>query len=212
MDEDEHITNVFWSDHAMQSDYIVFGDFVSFDTTYRTNDEHRLLKVFVGVNHHKSSVVFVFGVAIIKDDEEVRSVSEVCRGVGSSGRTRVPIHMRRIIRESRARRVRFILGNSCIARVHVVVVAADALLSLLVASPEEHGDDTNQYGTSHTTDHTADDALGCGAETAGTAVVLGLQGGGRDEGCEAGGGFCKNITSDPNDTSSVARTWHPCLR
>ena len=58
MDEDEHITNVFWSDHAMQRDYVVFGDFVSFDTTYRTNDEHRPLGVFVGVNHHSSSVVF----------------------------------------------------------------------------------------------------------------------------------------------------------
>lgn len=43
MDKDEHITNIFWSDHAMQNDYAIFGDFVSFDTTYKTKNEHRPL-------------------------------------------------------------------------------------------------------------------------------------------------------------------------
>ena len=58
IDEDEHITNVFWSDHAMQSDYAIFRDFVSFDTTYRTNNENRPLGAFLGVNHHRKSVIF----------------------------------------------------------------------------------------------------------------------------------------------------------
>ncbi|KAB1227311.1 Protein FAR1-RELATED SEQUENCE 5 [Morella rubra] len=32
-DDDEQITNVFWSDHDMRNDYALLGNFVSFDTT-----------------------------------------------------------------------------------------------------------------------------------------------------------------------------------
>ncbi|KAL7240139.1 hypothetical protein ACSBR2_005915 [Camellia fascicularis] len=37
LDVDEMITNIFWADHQMITDYGLFGDAVSFDTTFSTN-------------------------------------------------------------------------------------------------------------------------------------------------------------------------------
>ena len=46
MDIDEQITNVFWCDANMILDYGYFGDVVSLDTTYCTNDANRPLAFF----------------------------------------------------------------------------------------------------------------------------------------------------------------------
>ena len=52
------ITNMFWVDAKMIIDYGHFGDVVSFDTTYKTNNASRPFAVFVGLNHHRETVVF----------------------------------------------------------------------------------------------------------------------------------------------------------
>jgi len=39
-------------------EYAIFGDVVTFDTTYCTNKECRPLGVFVGFNHHREIVIF----------------------------------------------------------------------------------------------------------------------------------------------------------
>ncbi|XP_045791852.1 protein FAR1-RELATED SEQUENCE 5-like [Trifolium pratense] len=46
MDCEEQITNVFWTDARMISDYGYFGDVVSLDTTYCTNGANRPLALF----------------------------------------------------------------------------------------------------------------------------------------------------------------------
>ncbi|KAI8557212.1 hypothetical protein RHMOL_Rhmol05G0319000 [Rhododendron molle] len=66
LDVDEMITNVFWADHQMITDYGIFGDALSFDTTFRTNKEYRPLGVFTGFNHYRMTVVF--GVALLYDE------------------------------------------------------------------------------------------------------------------------------------------------
>ncbi|PSS16368.1 Protein FAR1-RELATED SEQUENCE like [Actinidia chinensis var. chinensis] len=58
VDEDDLITNIFWADAKMMADYAHFGDVVSFDTTYRKNKDGRPFAMFLGVNHHKQTVVF----------------------------------------------------------------------------------------------------------------------------------------------------------
>ncbi|XP_024190066.1 protein FAR1-RELATED SEQUENCE 5-like [Rosa chinensis] len=58
LDSDEQITNIFWADAKMILDYGLFGDVVSFDTTYRTNEANRPFGVFVGFNHHRETVIF----------------------------------------------------------------------------------------------------------------------------------------------------------
>ncbi|GAA0185558.1 hypothetical protein LIER_32846 [Lithospermum erythrorhizon] len=58
VDSDDAIYFIFWADSIMRADYALFGDFVSFDTTYRTNKSYRPLGVFVGFNHHKTTCIF----------------------------------------------------------------------------------------------------------------------------------------------------------
>ncbi|XP_042432870.1 protein FAR1-RELATED SEQUENCE 5-like [Zingiber officinale] len=66
VDEDDLITNIFWSDAKMRADYDNFGDVVCFDTTYRKNNEGRPIALFVGVYHHKQSIIF--GAALLYDE------------------------------------------------------------------------------------------------------------------------------------------------
>jgi zinc finger SWIM domain-containing protein 3 len=58
MDRKEQITNIFWVDAKMLTNYAYFDDVLSFDTTFRTNKESRPFKVFVGFNHFRETVVF----------------------------------------------------------------------------------------------------------------------------------------------------------
>ncbi|XP_062103043.1 protein FAR-RED IMPAIRED RESPONSE 1-like [Humulus lupulus] len=65
-DEDDMITNIFWADGRMMTDYFYFGDVVSFDTTYEKNNECRPFTMFLGVNHHKQTIIF--GAALLYDE------------------------------------------------------------------------------------------------------------------------------------------------
>ncbi len=66
VDEDEMMTNIFWADARSVLDFDYFGDVICFDTTYRTNNYGRPFALFVGVNHHKQTVVF--GAALLYDE------------------------------------------------------------------------------------------------------------------------------------------------
>ena len=66
VDEDGLITNILWADAKMRLDYLLFGDAVSFDTTYRKHKDGRPIALFVGVNHHKQTVIF--GAALLYDE------------------------------------------------------------------------------------------------------------------------------------------------
>ena len=60
------ITNIFWADARMIIDYSHFGDVITFDTTYSKNRDARPLGVFLGLNHHRETVVF--GGALLYDE------------------------------------------------------------------------------------------------------------------------------------------------
>ncbi|KAJ4975178.1 hypothetical protein NE237_000284 [Protea cynaroides] len=66
LDANEQMTNIFWADHRMQINYTLFGDVVTFDTTFSTNKEDRPFGVFSGFNHHRGLVVF--GAALLYDE------------------------------------------------------------------------------------------------------------------------------------------------
>ena len=66
VDKDDLMTNIFWANARMKVDYADFGDVVCFDTTYRKNCEGRSLALFVGVNHHKQTIIF--GAALLYDE------------------------------------------------------------------------------------------------------------------------------------------------
>ncbi|XP_059658738.1 protein FAR1-RELATED SEQUENCE 5-like [Cornus florida] len=66
LDVDDMTTNIFWADSCSISDYGLFGDVACFDTIYRTNEYGRPLAPFIGVNHHKQTVLF--GAALLYDE------------------------------------------------------------------------------------------------------------------------------------------------
>lgn len=66
LDVDEQVTNIFWADHEMITNYGLFGDSVSFDTTFRTNKDCRPLALFTGFNHFKMTTIF--GAALLYDE------------------------------------------------------------------------------------------------------------------------------------------------
>nr|KYP45326.1 Protein FAR1-RELATED SEQUENCE 5 [Cajanus cajan] len=66
VNEDDLITNIFWADVKMMIDYSYFGVVVCFDTTYRKNKEGRPFAMFVGVNHHKLTIIF--GATLLYDE------------------------------------------------------------------------------------------------------------------------------------------------
>ena len=58
LDCEELITNIFWADARIIIDYSHFGDVITFDITYSTNRDAGPLGVFLGLNHHRETVVF----------------------------------------------------------------------------------------------------------------------------------------------------------
>lgn len=66
-DEAGRLKRLFWSDPQSRIDYDAFGDVVVFDSTYRVNRYNLPFILFVGVNHHGSTVIF--GCAIVADEK-----------------------------------------------------------------------------------------------------------------------------------------------
>jgi hypothetical protein len=61
VDEDGKLVYVFWADATSRKNYSHFGDLVSFDATYSTNQYNVKFTPFTGVNHHMQSVFFGTG-------------------------------------------------------------------------------------------------------------------------------------------------------
>ncbi|KAJ0960080.1 hypothetical protein J5N97_000139 [Dioscorea zingiberensis] len=62
------LTNVFWADARARMAYSHFGDAVTFDTSYKKNQNMVPFAAFTGVNHHGQPVVF--GCALVIDNTE----------------------------------------------------------------------------------------------------------------------------------------------
>ncbi|XP_056691713.1 protein FAR1-RELATED SEQUENCE 5-like [Spinacia oleracea] len=61
LNEFNQLTNVFWRDGRMRSDYEAFGDLLIHDTTYRTNKYDMICGPFVGMNLHTQNIMFGVG-------------------------------------------------------------------------------------------------------------------------------------------------------
>ena len=56
------MNGLFWSDAQSRLDYEAFGDVLVFDSTYRTNRYNLPFVPFVGLNQHRSTVIFGCGI------------------------------------------------------------------------------------------------------------------------------------------------------
>jgi zinc finger SWIM domain-containing protein 3 len=69
LDEEEgRIKNFFWADGQAIMDYAVYGDVISFDTTFQTNKFEMPFAPILGVNNHKQTIIF--GAALIYDEKK----------------------------------------------------------------------------------------------------------------------------------------------
>lgn len=66
MDGENRVRNMFWSHASSRRDYDLYGDILSFDTTYQTNRYNLKFAPFVGINRHGQDVLF--GGALIADE------------------------------------------------------------------------------------------------------------------------------------------------
>ena len=64
---DGRLCRVFWADTTSRKNYVHFGDVISFDATYSTNQYDMKFAPFTGVNHHMCSIFF--GAAFLADEK-----------------------------------------------------------------------------------------------------------------------------------------------
>ncbi|KMZ74049.1 hypothetical protein ZOSMA_136G00170 [Zostera marina] len=57
-DSNGRLKHVFWADSIMIQHFMLFGDAVTFDTTYKKNVYSLIFGMFCGVNHHRKTVIF----------------------------------------------------------------------------------------------------------------------------------------------------------
>ena len=58
VNDEGNLVRVFWADATSRKNYSHFGDVISFDSTYTTNQYNMIFAPFTGVNHHLQSVFF----------------------------------------------------------------------------------------------------------------------------------------------------------
>ncbi|XP_062103286.1 protein FAR1-RELATED SEQUENCE 5-like [Humulus lupulus] len=66
VDKENRLKNLFWSDGTSQVDYQLFGDFLAFDSTYKTNRYEKPLVILLGSNNHDKTCVF--GAALLGNE------------------------------------------------------------------------------------------------------------------------------------------------
>ncbi|XP_057435267.1 protein FAR1-RELATED SEQUENCE 5-like [Lotus japonicus] len=71
-DEDSRMVNLFWVDARSRLSYQLFGDVITFDTTYKTNKYSMPFAPFVGLNNHSQSILY--GCALLQDELEASFV------------------------------------------------------------------------------------------------------------------------------------------
>uniref|UniRef100_A0A8R7ULT8 MULE transposase domain-containing protein n=1 Tax=Triticum urartu TaxID=4572 RepID=A0A8R7ULT8_TRIUA len=57
VDSHSKIQALMWTNGRSRYQYKIFGDSITFDTTYRTNQYDMPFGLFVGVNHHLQSII-----------------------------------------------------------------------------------------------------------------------------------------------------------
>ncbi len=67
VDEEGKLLYVFWADATSRKNYSCFGDVVSFDATYSTNQYNMIFAPFIGINHHMQSVIL--GAAFLANEK-----------------------------------------------------------------------------------------------------------------------------------------------
>ncbi|XP_073137554.1 protein FAR1-RELATED SEQUENCE 5-like [Henckelia pumila] len=77
-DEDGRLKNIFWADKRCRLAYKEFGDVVTFDTTYLTNNYDMPFSPFLGVNNHGQSTLLGCGLIAGEDTDTFVWLFQTC--------------------------------------------------------------------------------------------------------------------------------------
>ncbi|KAK9676280.1 hypothetical protein RND81_11G066400 [Saponaria officinalis] len=69
VDNNNRLCRVFWADTINIKNYLLFGDTMSVDSTYRSNKYNMVFVTFTGVDHHKRCVNFGAGLLAHEDND-----------------------------------------------------------------------------------------------------------------------------------------------
>jgi len=67
LDDEQRLKHIFWADGISRKNYALYGDVVSFDTTYDTNRYKMIFAPFTGIDNHRHCVTF--GAAFLGDEK-----------------------------------------------------------------------------------------------------------------------------------------------
>jgi len=65
-DNSNTVRSVFWTDALARLNYALYGDFISFDTSYTTTENNMLFAPLIGINGHGKAIVF--GCALLENE------------------------------------------------------------------------------------------------------------------------------------------------
>lgn len=66
-DSNNSVRSLFWTDSVCKMNYELYGEYISFDTTFSTNVYRLPFAPIIGVNNHGSTVLF--GIGLLKDEK-----------------------------------------------------------------------------------------------------------------------------------------------
>ncbi|KAL6129568.1 hypothetical protein ACLB2K_072918 [Fragaria x ananassa] len=139
LDDENRMTNVFWTDARSRTAYNYFGDAVIFDTMYRPNQYQVPFAPFTGVNHHGQMVLF--GCALLLDESE-SSFTWLFKTWLSAMNDRPPISI--TTDQDRAIQVAvaqvFPDTRHCICKWHILREGQERLAHIYLANPSFYGE------------------------------------------------------------------------
>ncbi|ONI21303.1 hypothetical protein PRUPE_2G058900 [Prunus persica] len=139
LDDENRMTNVFWTDARSRTAYNYFGDAVIFDTMYRPNQYQVPFAPFTGVNHHGQMVLF--GCALLLDESE-SSFTWLFRTWLSAMNDKLPVSI--TTDQDRAIQVAvahvFPQTRHCICKWHILREGQERLAHTYLAHPSLYGE------------------------------------------------------------------------
>lgn len=60
-DDHNTVRSIFWIDARSRLDYALYGDFITFDTSYTTREDNMLFAPLIGINGQGKAIVFGWG-------------------------------------------------------------------------------------------------------------------------------------------------------
>ncbi|CAJ2668660.1 unnamed protein product [Trifolium pratense] len=139
LDEDNHMSNVFWADARSRTAYSHFGDAIHLDTTCRVNQYSVPFAPFTGVNNHGQLVLF--GCALLFDDSEA-SFLWLFKTFLSAMNERQPVSIitdQDIVIQEAVSQV-FPQARHCINKWHVLREGQEKLAHVCLAHPNFQGE------------------------------------------------------------------------